>query len=133
MAATDILWVPNHIAERIQAQKKMLEYAKHRRRMETDAAYREEYEKTHKDTKPVFYMDTSTHGRPVMVVGGKGMWYLDMVELAQRLKEKPNPANELGKRDVKNDVATAVDRRLRQNTGTRTFHIKNNPCFTEEN
>lgn len=132
MAATDILWVPNHVAERINQQKRLIAYVKHRERMKKDPEYRADYERRMRDTKPLMYMDTDTRNRPVIVVGGKGMWYNDMKDLAQRLKEKPDPAKELPRRDVKADVATAIDRRLRGSRGTTVFHIKNNPCRSEE-
>ena len=133
MAATDILWVPNHVAERINQQKRLRDYVRHNERMKKDPEYRAEYERKHKDTKPVFYMDTDTRNRPVMVVGGRGMWYKDLQELALRLKEKPDPAKELPRKNVKADVAMAVDRRIRASRGTTVFHIKNNPCVKEEN
>ena len=131
--SAEFLWVPNHIAERIHAQKRLIEYVKHRERMKKDPAYRADYELKHKDTKPLYFEDTDTRGRPVIVVGGRSMWYNDMKDTAQRLKEKPDPAKEIPHRDVKADVAAAIDRRLRGNTGTRTFHIKQNPCYKEEN
>lgn len=133
MAATDFLWLPNHIAERIGAQKRLIEYVKHRERMKKDAGYREDYENAHKDTKPVFFEDTDTRNRPVIVVGGKGMWYKDMQDLAKRLKEKPDPAQELPKRDVKADVAMAIERRKRADRGTTVFHMRGTPRSPEEN
>lgn len=132
MAATDTLWVPTHVADRINQQKRLIAYVKHRELMKKDAAYRESYEQKIRDTKPMMYVDTDTRNRPVIVVGGKGMWYHDMKDLAQRLKEKPDAAKELPQRDVKADVATAIDRRLRGSRGTTVFHIKNNPCRSEE-
>ena len=127
-----ILWVPNHVAERIGVQKRLIEYVKHRERMKKDPEYKADYERTHKDTKPVFFEDTDTRGRPVIVVGGRGMWYNDMKDLAQRLKEKPEPAKEIPKRNVKADVAEALERRKRADRGTTVFHIKQNPLSEEK-
>jgi hypothetical protein len=104
--------------------------AKHEQLMRGDPAYREEHERKLRNTKPVYYLDTSSHRRPVLVVGGRGMWYEDMKEKAERLKEKPNPGQDphFGMvRDVKADVSVAIDRRQRSDRGTRVFHIANNP------
>ena len=132
--AVDQLWVPNHIAERIQTHKRMVALAKHRVLMERDPAYREDYERKQRDTKPIMYVDTTTRGRPVIIAGGRGMWYLDAKDLAQRLKEKPDPAKDpevAGKRNFRADMSTAIDRRLRAMKNARTFHIKSNPCYKE--
>lgn len=125
--------MPNRVAERINQQKRLHEYLLHRKLMETDPSYKEDYERKNQDTMPVMYVDDTTRGRPVIIVGGRGMWYKDMRDLALRLKEKPDPAKELsGQRNVKADTAAAIDRYKRRLVGTRSFHIKNNPCFREE-
>ena len=132
---TPELIVPTWYAEKIAFQKKVIAKLKHRDMMAKNPAYRYEYEQKLKDTKPVFYMDRSTPHRPVLIVGGKGMWYQDMVEKAQRLKEKPNPANDpemMSKRNVKEDMSVAIDRRQRNERGTRVFHISNNPLGGEK-
>ena len=129
----DELIVPGWYAERIAFQKKLIAQLRHKKLLQTDAAYREEWERKRKDTKPLFYQNRSDPNRPIIVVGGGGMWFKDMQEKAERLREKPNPAlDPENKRDPKVDVADALDRRLRADRGARTFHIKNNPVAEEK-
>lgn len=104
------LWLPMSVyQERIVARRKkeIEEMARH------DPI---EEERSKRDTKPLMYMDTSDPSRPVMVVGGGGMWYEDMKEKAKRLKEKSNPLTdpERPKSDPNEDLKLAVEKELRK-------------------
>ena len=132
----DSLIVPTWVAEQITRGKRIIAKTVHEERLKTDPEYRAEWEAKLKNTKPMMYVDTSTDGRPVIIVGGRGMWYEDMKEKAKRLLEKPRPSAdpEFGfeKRDIKADTAMAVDRKLRADKGVKVFHIANNPCYKTE-
>lgn len=129
MAAVETLIVPTWYAEKIEANNRLIRQMK----LEKDPAYRAEQERLKHDTKPVYYMDTSDRHRPVMIVGGRGMWYEDMKDKAKRLKEKPDPKGDpqLPKRDPRADLSAAIDRRLRRQRGIKVIHIRNNPLAKE--
>ena len=132
----DNLIVPTWVAEQIQRGKRILAKTIHEQRLRDDEDYRASWEAKLKNTKPVMYVDQSTDGRPVIIVGGRGMWYEDMKEKAKRLLEKPAPGKDPAfgheNRNVKADMAMAIDRRKRASVGLKVFHIANNPCYKEE-
>ncbi|MCC6191384.1 MAG: hypothetical protein IT318_20365 [Anaerolineales bacterium] len=130
------LILPTWYVDVLRRRKAQIRAMAEQKRREADPAYQEERDRKLKDTKPVMYADTRDRHRPVLVVGGGGMWREDMKEKALRLLEKPNPARdpEMGMhgRNLREDVWTATDRRRRALRGARTFHIKNNPVSQKE-
>ena len=133
----DKIWLPTWVAENLweKRRQEVIQMAK-QKRLEADPGYQYERERSRKDAKPLVFRDgrTDTH-RPVIIVGGGGMWYEDMKDMARRAREKPNPKDDpyRVRRDPKVDVAESLDRRYRQSRGTRTFHIPNNPLVKEFN
>lgn len=129
VAVNDILlpsWYADIMMRRKRQIQKMIE--------KSQPGYQEEQDKRRKDTKPAVHVDLSDPHRPVIIFGGKGMWYEDMKEKVNRLREKPDPKLDPSRprHNPKEDVAVALDRRKRRARGTSVFHIKNNPLSREE-
>ena len=135
-AAGEII-VPSWVAARLyEKRRREIEAMAQEARDRKDAGYVFEQERAKQDTKPLLYQDTSERHRPVLVVGGGGLWYQDAKEKALRLKEKPNPASDpdlgMTKRNVKEDLYVALDRHTRRAGGVRTFIMLNNPIAAED-
>ena len=97
-----------------------------------DPHYIEQKERDQKDTKPDFYTNTSDPSRTIVTVGAGQKWFEDLKDLSKRTLEKPNPKlDPRYQRDLRTDVATAIDIIYRQAKGRSVFHIKNNPLAKE--
>ena len=129
----DQLIVPGWYADILARRKRETARLAEETRLAKDAGYQLEKERAKKDTKPAYYMNKEDRHRPIMVFGGGGMWHEDMKDKARRMRENYNPLADPDRprHNPREDVHTALDRRMRRMTGVRVFHIANNPLAKE--
>ena len=123
------LWIPDHYG--YERHMKNVEARLQAYQDQQTAQARADRDHELRDTKPDFYVDKSVPGRTIITVGAGELFREDLIDMAKRTLEKPDPRNnpDLSKRArILNDLDTRDFAIKRARKGVyRSFSVPNNP------